>query len=255
MNRLNQLSKIATALVALTLIVGCASTPKQLTAPSPDDPWESTNRSIYAFNQTVDRALLRPVAQTYDRITPKPAKAGISNFFDNLASPWITGNLFLQGRFSDGSEQFGRFLVNTVYGVGGLFDVATQNNLPDYNTDLGVTLAYWGWKDSRFVMLPIFGPATVRDGVGQITEMTIDPVDQAFRDRTGPGVIVLDVVQARAGFLGLDQTLEDAYDPYAFVRDGWLQRRNFQIFGEEAGMPDYDAFLEDDLEDIPEDMP
>ena len=255
MNRFHHLLKAALSFAALILVVGCASAPKQLTAPSPDDPWESTNRSIYAFNQTVDRTVLRPVAQTYDRITPKPAKAGISNFFDNLASPWITGNLFLQGRFAAGSEQFGRFLINTVYGVGGVFDIAAQNNLPDYDTDLGVTLAYWGWKDSRFIMLPIFGPATIRDGVGRITEMVVDPVDQAFRDRTGPGAIALDVVQSRAGFLSLDQTLEEAYDSYAFVRDGWLQRRNFQIFGEEAGMPDYDAFLEDDFEDIPEEAP
>lgn len=235
----------ALALISLTLIIGCASTAKDLTAPSSDDPWESTNRSIYAFNKGVDRALLRPVAQTYDQITPKPAKAGVSNFFDNLSSPWVTSQLLLQGRFADGSEQFGRFLINTVYGVGGLFDVADHNNLPNHQTDLGVTLASWGWEYSRFVMLPLLGPATVRDGFGQVAEMTVDPVDRALRDRTGQGIVALNVVQMRAGFLGFDETLNDAYDEYAFVRDGWLQRRNFQLFGDEASLPDYDAFLEE----------
>ncbi|HEY7907049.1 MAG TPA: VacJ family lipoprotein [Wenzhouxiangella sp.] len=245
MTYLKQPIRGALALISLTLIIGCASTTKELTAPSPEDPWESTNRSIYAFNKGVDQVLLRPVAHTYDQITPKPAKAGISNFFDNLASPWVTSQLLLQGRFVDGSEQFGRFLINTVYGVGGLFDVADHNNLPNHETDLGATLATWGWKESRFVMLPLLGPATVRDGLGQITEMTIDPVDQALRDRTGPGITALNVIQMRAGFLGFDESLEDAYDEYAFVRDGWLQRRNFQLFGDDASLPDYDAFLEE----------
>ncbi len=246
MTKLTPLTRLALGLVALLLTIGCATTSQELAAPSPDDPWESTNRSVYAFNKTVDHALLRPVAHTYDSITPRPAKAGISNFFDNLASPWVTSQLLLQGRFSDGSEQFGRFLVNTVYGVGGLFDVADRNNLPNHETDLGITLATWGWENSRFIMLPLLGPATVRDGLGQITEMTLDPVDQALRDRTGAGITALNVVQMRAGFLGVDQTLNEAYDEYAFVRDGWIQRRNFQIFGDQADLPDYDAFLEED---------
>lgn len=246
MKQLKHLARVTLALMSLTLIIGCASTTKELAAPTPDDPWESTNRSVYAFNQTVDRTLLRPVAHTYDQITPKPAKRGISNFFDNLASPWVTGQLLLQGRFVDGSEQFGRFLINTVYGVGGLFDVADHNNLPNHETDLGATFATWGWEDSRFVMLPLLGPATVRDGLGRATEMAVDPADQALRHRTGPGITALDLIQTRAGFLGFDESLGDAYDEYAFVRDGWLQRRNFQLFGDEASLPDYDAFLEDD---------
>lgn len=246
MNKYKHIMRGTLAFISLMLIIGCASSAKDLAAPSSVDPWESTNRCIYAFNRNVDHVVLRPVAHTYDQVTPKPAKMGISNFFDNLSSPWVTSQLLLQGRLLHGSEQFGRFLINTIYGVGGLFDVADHNNLPNHETDLGATLAQWGWKDSRFVMLPLLGPATVRDGLGQVAEMTIDPVDQALKDRTGQGITALNVIQMRAGFLSLDATLDNAYDEYAFVRDGWLQRRSFQLFGDKADLPDYDAFLEED---------
>jgi len=243
--RLQKPLKLAMVCLTAVVLVGCASAPKDLRAPIEQDPWESLNRSVYGFNKNVDQVVLRPVALVYDEITPEPAKAGVSNFFANLSSPWTISQLLLQGRFRDGSEQFGRFLINTVYGVGGLFDVAEQNGLPDHETDLGVTLAQWGWEDSRFVMLPLFGPSTIRDGVAQITEMTVDPVDQELRQRTGLGITVLEVVSMRQGLLGFDATLEGAYDEYALVRDGWLQRRQFQLKGDQAELPDYDAFLEE----------
>lgn len=237
------------AVVFLTLfMLGCASNPKDLSAPMDEDPWEPMNRSVYAFNKKADQLVLRPLAVVYDEATPSVAKQGIGNFFTNLSSPWVTSQLLLQGRFKHGSEQFGRFLINTVYGVGGFFDVADQNNLPEHDTDLGATLAAWGWDESRFVMLPLLGPATVRDGLGRITEMMVDPVDQEIRSRAGVGVTVIDVIQMRAGLLEFDATLNQAFDEYALVRDGWLQRRQFQLFGKEAALPDYDAFLEDDYE-------
>lgn len=229
----------------LTLLSGCATTdPNKISLE--EDPWESTNRSVYAFNQTVDRVLLRPVAVTYDEITPEAAQQGINNFFTNLRSPWITSQLWLQGRFQDGSEQLGRFLINSVYGVGGIFDVADINQLPEHDTDLGATLARWGWRDSRYIVLPLLGPSTLRDGIGQITEMMVDPLDDELRHRAGRGATVLDVVQTRASFLALDATLSEAFDEYSFVRDAWLQRRSFELYGDQATLPDYDAFLEED---------
>ena len=242
---------LITLLLALTL-GGCATLSSE-SAPSPPpateiDPWEDFNRSVYAFNKGVDSAIIRPVAVTYDRLTPQTAKQGIENFFTNLSSPWVSTQLLLQGRFRDGSEQMGRFLINSIYGVGGFWDVADQNNLPEHETDLGATLATWGWKNSNFLMLPLLGPSTVRDGVGQITTIMVDPLDQAVRDRAGAGVTVLNVVQIRAGLLSLDETVAGSYDEYAFIRDGWLQRREYQLFGEDAALPDYDEFLEEDVE-------
>ncbi len=245
-----RLIKLTIVCLLASQCIACATVPSNSADVGPSvaesDPWEPFNRSVYAFNNQVDSIVLRPLAQTYDQITPRPAKRGVSNFFDNLTSPWITGQLLLQGRFRDGSEQFGRFFINTVYGVGGLFDMADRHQLPNHETDLGATLAKWGWQESRFVMLPLLGPSTLRDGLGQITEILVEPMDQELRKRTGPGVTALDVVQTRSGFLGMDETIAESYDAYAFIRDGWLQRRQYQLYGEETALPDYDDFLEED---------
>ena len=241
-----RLVKIFAIGLATIALIGCAANPKELTAPVDQDPWEDMNRSIYAFNKKADEIVLRPVAIVYDEVTPSLAQQGISNFFTNLSSPWVSSQLLLQGRFKHSSEQFGRFLINTVYGIGGFFDVADHNNLPEHDTDLGQTLAVWGWEESRFLMLPLLGPATVRDGIGRVAKMIVDPVDQELRAKAGSGVTALDVIQIRAGLLPFDATLAEAFDEYALVRDGWLQRRQFQLHGEDATLPDYDAFLEDD---------
>lgn len=245
MNTTTRPLKYFALMVVSACLVGCATTATELSAPSPDDPWESANRSVFAFNKRVDSAVLRPAAVAYDRITPDPAQRGVSNFFTNLKSPWVTSQLLLQGRFEDGSEQFGRFVVNTVFGVGGLFDVADQADFPEYDADLGSTLARWGWAESRFVMLPLLGPSTVRDGVGQVTEIVAEPVDQEFQRRTHSAVTAFDVIQTRAAFLTFDDRFDDAFDEYAMVRDSWLQRRQYELFGEASDLPDYDAFIED----------
>ena len=226
------------------LLMGCATT-HELSAPSPDDPWESWNRSVFSFNKNVDTAVLRPVAVAYDRVTPAPAQRGVSNFFTNIQSPWIISQLVLQGRFKDGSEQLGRFVVNTVYGVGGVFNVADQADFPTHEADLGSTLAAWGWDESRFLMLPLLGPSTVRDGLGQATEIAIEPVDQELQRRTHNGITAFDVIQTRATFLQVDDTFDQAFDEYAMVRDSWLQRRRYELFGEGSELPDYDAFIEE----------
>lgn len=250
MSAFNPLSRALMSLVVVFALGACAHNPAHdevATLPHHElDPWEDFNRSVYALNKGVDKAILRPVASTYEQITPKPARTGITNFFTNLGSPWITGQLLLQGRFKDGSEQMGRFLINTVYGVGGIWDVADRNRLPEHETDVGATLARWGWKESNFVMLPLLGPSSVRDGVGQVTQILVDPVDKTLRKRTGPAITALEVVQIRASLLDLDDTIAESYDEYAFIRDGWLQRRQYQLFGEEASLPDYEEFLEDE---------
>jgi len=243
------LTRLAIGLLCLLLLSACATTQSVSEAAQAEDPWEQTNRQIHAFNQTADRYVLRPIAVAYTTVVPRPVRRGVNNVFTNLLSPVSIVNLLLQGRGRDAGEQTGRFLINTIYGVGGLWDVASDGNLPDHTTDLGLTLAQWGWQESRFVMLPLLGPSTVRDGSAWPADRWIDPTWHRYVQRVGWSVPAVSVVNTRANLLPLDEQLESAFDSYSFLRDSWLQRRQFQIQGESTELPDYDAFL-DELDDF-----
>ena len=241
-------------IVLLWTLAACATTsyPSYANDASNDslhDPWETGNRRIHAFNQQADRVLLRPAAKAYVTVTPKPLRRGLNNVFTHLRVPVSVFNLLLQGRGRDAGEQTGRFLINTVYGVGGLWDVASDGNLPNHNTDFGLTLASWGWQESRFVMLPLLGPSTLRDGLGRATDRAIDPAWQIMVDELGWSVPALSVINTRTNLLPLDEQLDSAFDSYTFLRDSWLQRRQFQIHGDDNLLPDYDAFL-DELDEM-----
>lgn len=236
-------------LLAALVLSACATTAPPPEERLPEDPWEPFNRSMYSFNRTADRAVLRPVARGYTAVTPEPAQRGVRNFFRNLSSPVIMMNLALQGRGSDLEDEFQRFLTNTIYGVGGLFDVASAGGIEKHDADFGQTLASYGWTDSRFLMLPFLGPSTVRDATGRAVD---SPADIAWRLVYNEGswaLLGLRLVEIRAALLPLDAELEQATDEYILVRDAWLQRRNFFIFGGEVDTPDYDAFLDDDWDD------
>ncbi len=236
---------LAIALVAAVL-AGCASTAAPPEQRHPDDPWEPFNRSVHQFNRTADRAVLRPLARGYDRVTPDPVQRGVRNFFRNLRSPVIMVNLLLQGRGGELESEFQRFVTNTLYGVAGVFDVASAGNIDKPEGDFGQTLAVWGWEDSRYLVLPLLGPSTIRDSVGRGVD-TVPDVAWRLAYQEGSFFLVgLNVVQMRAGLLPLDAELAAAYDEYIMMRDGWMQRRNHLIFGEDAELPDYDAWLDDD---------
>lgn len=228
------------------LLSACATTAAPPEDRHPNDPWEPFNRSVYAFNSTADRAVLRPVARGYDKVTPQPVKRGVSNFFRNLRSPVIMLNLLLQGRGSDLEDEFQRFLTNTIYGVGGLFDVASAADIDKHDSDFGQTLASWGWQDSRFVMLPLLGPSTVRDTWGRAADTVPDPAWRAAFQRGSFALLGLRITDLRAGLLPLDAELAAAFDEYTLIRDGWMQRRQFFVTGGEMDVPDYDAWLDDD---------
>lgn len=232
------------ALAMACLLAGCAATAAPPEQRLPEDPWEPFNRSVYQFNRGVDKAVLRPVARGYDAVTPDPVKTGLGNFFRNLGSPVIMINLLLQGRGQDLEQEFQRFFVNTVYGVGGVFDLADRADIEDNETDFGQTLHTWGWSDSRFVMLPLLGPSTLRDGLGIALDSTQDNVWQRGLQSGRWGLLALRIVDIRAGLLPLEPELARAFDEYALVRDGYLQRRVYFLEGEQAEAPDYEAFLE-----------
>lgn len=246
MNKLytNPLQRLVLAGLMILLISACATTAPPPDQRDPADPWEPFNRNMYAFNRAVDKAVLRPVARGYTAITPDPVERGIGNVFKNVQSVPVILNLLLQGEPTDAARMFERFFVNTIFGVAGIFDVATQAGLPDYDEDFGQTLAVWGWDDSRYLVLPLFGPSTVRDALGRPVDVVSSvPWNEASDGRQW--LRGVNLIQARARLLPAESQLEEAFDEYLFVRDAWLQRRNFLITGE-SETPDYEAFLDED---------
>jgi phospholipid-binding lipoprotein MlaA len=238
----------STALAA-ALLAGCATTAPPPDQRHPRDPWEPYNRNMFQFNSAVDRAVFRPLARGYGKVTPEFAKRGIRNFFANIRSPVDQVNLLLQGRPGDAGTEFARFVFNSTLGLGGLFDVATNGDVEDYTEDFGQTMAVWGWEDSRFFILPLLGPSTVRDGLGRVPDGYADVAWRWTLEETTYGLVGLNVIQSRYALLPLDEDIRAAYDPYTFMRDGWLQRRDHAIANGRNGLPDYESFIEDDWEE------
>lgn len=205
---------------------------------APEDPWEGFNRHMYAFNDAFDRIIFRPVAKGYATITPRLVRLGISNFFSNLQQPITALNLVLTGHPGQAGVAMGRFLMNLTLGIGGIFDPATDADIPKRNRDFGQTLAQWGWKDSRYLVLPVFGPSTLRDGLGKGASTSVSPVTWLAR-REGAEVSILYGVDARASVLPFEAMMQDAADPYLMIRDAYLQRRRCQIVDCSEELPDY----------------
>ena len=201
--------------------------PAQL--PTAYDPWEKFNRKVHAFNNVVDRAVARPLARAYVAAVPRPVRLGVGNFFDNLRQPLTMVNQLLQGRPRDATQTFGRFVLNSTVGIGGIFDPASDLKMKRRSEDFGQTLGTWGWKRSRYVELPFFGPRTVRDVLGLAGDMPLSPTRYVEEDKARIFLQGLNLVDTRAQLLSLDSLREGAVDDYALVRDSWLQRRNYQI--------------------------
>ena len=241
--KLRPLLSMACAVLLALLLSACATQPTTMTDPE-RDPWESYNRKIHAFNMGLDKAIMRPIARGYDVIMPDAPQRGVRNFFRNLAYPVTFVNLVLQGKFEDALTATGRFLINSTIGLLGFFDVATKEGIPDYNEDFGQTLATWGWKDSRYLVMPLFGPFTARDFLGRGFYGYLHPVSYWARENNNYLPIAVDLITLRASLLPFDKDLEAADDPYTLIRDAWLQRREFLIYDGDPPAPDYDALLE-----------
>ncbi len=228
----------------LTVLAGCSS--QQVTLTDPErDPWEAYNRKIHSFNMSLDKAVMRPIAKGYDVIMPDAPQRGVRNFFRNLAYPVTFINLILQGKFEDSLTATGRFLMNSTVGLLGFFDVATKVEIPEYNEDFGQTLAVWGWKDSRYLVMPIFGPYTARDFIGRGFYGYFHPVSYAVREYNTYIPLVVDLITLRAELLPFQAELDAASDPYVLVRDVWLQNREYKIYDGDPPELDYDALLEE----------
>lgn len=222
--------------MSVLLLAGCATGPNA----NPKDPLEPMNRSISRFNDVLDDNVLKPAATGYKENVPDLVQTGVRNVFNNLSDIWSTVNNGLQLKGRDTAESFARVVVNTTVGIYGLFDVASYLNLERHPEDFGQTLGYWGMPSGPYVVLPLFGPSSVRDGVSSLgIDMPNDPVKQIDHVPTRNATTVVRLVNKRASLLKASDMLEEAsLDKYAFTRDAYFQYRRSQIY--DGNPPDED---------------
>ncbi len=207
--------------------LGVALMAAPVMAETEQDPWEGFNRSIFSFNETVDRYAAKPLAQGYRYVTPDIAEKGVSNFFDNLSD---VGNLFnnlLQFKFEAAGRTFARLTFNSTFGLAGLVDVATPMGIAEQEEDFGQTLGYWGVNAGPYLVLPFWGPSTVRDGAALPVDWMADPSTYVDHVPTRNSLYGLYLLDARSRLLKAEQIISG--DKYSFVRDAYLQRRAYQI--------------------------
>lgn len=235
-------SWLGAALVVAVLSTGCASGPNA----NPKDPLEPMNRSISRFNDSLDENVLKPVATSYQDVTPDLVQKGVRNVFNNLSDIWSTVNNGLQLKGRDTAESLMRSVVNTVFGIYGIFDVATEIGLQRHPEDFGQTLGVWGVPNGPYVVLPLFGPSTLRDTAGMQVDTSADFVRNLDHIPTRNSAMTLRVVDKRANLLNASNLLsEAAIDKYSFTRDAYLQYRRNQVFDgnppDEEDLPDPSA--------------
>ena len=219
------LSLVAAAVLAG--LGGCATGPKA----NPRDPFEPFNRSVMQFNDGVDAIALKPLATAYRTFLPPLVRTGVSNFFGNLSDPWSSVNSALQFKFRDAAENIIRFGINTVFGLGGVLDVASELSIERHKEDFGQTLGRWGVPAGPYLVLPLLGPSTVRDTVALKLDFNIDPVHWVDPWQARYALYILRAVDIRSNLLRAGDVLDEAaLDKYSFFRDAYLQRRRATIF-------------------------
>lgn len=224
----------------LALLPGCVHK-----SPDPEDPFEPVNRKFHALNMTFDRFILKPVAKAYKAILPPVMRQGINHFYDNIYMLPTVANDLLQGKWRAASDDAGRFVINSSIGFAGLFDPATQFNLPLHKNDLGLTFAHWGFKKSPYIVIPFVGPSTIRDGIGMGVEYFAFTPYPYIQDATVLNTLLaVRAVDLRSQFLENERLFEEALDKYSFLRDAYLQNRRYLIEGkaqeEEQGPSEVD---------------
>lgn len=225
----------------LLLLVACA------TPQNNYDPLESINRPIFAVNKAIDDAVLRPVAKGYIRFVPPPLRKGVDNFFENIDDLFAIPAALLQGKATPASKSFGRVVVNTTFGVGGLIDWASDLPIEKQDQDFGQALGHWGVPSGPFIMMPFYGPLTLRDSADPLARLAWGPIDY-IDDLSGQiAYYSVFIINARSQLLPLDAVIQEQVDQYAFIRDSYLQRRWFKIHD---GNPPHPLPMGND-EDVP----
>jgi len=217
----------ATAVALVLVLTACASGPNA----NPRDPLEPFNRGVFQFNEVVDTAVIRPVAKTYVDVVPELARRGVGNFFGNLQDAWSFVNNTLQFKGEAAANSLLRFGVNTVIGIGGVFDVASEMNIERNTKDFGHTLGYWGVAPGPYLVLPFFGPSSVRDSLGSVLDSQGDISARVSDVPTRNTLTAVHLIGKRAGLLPATEALgQAALDKYTFTRDAYLQRRRNAVF-------------------------
>lgn len=213
--------------ISLVLLTGCATGP----SANPKDPLEPFNRGVYQFNDTLDRALIKPVATVYRDVLPSPIRTGVANFFNNLQDAWSAVNNALQLKGVAAGDSLVRFGVNTFLGFGGVLDIASEMQIERHTKDFGHTLGYWGVGAGPYLVLPLLGPSTVRDTAALPVDTQGDFISGLTDVPTRNSVIALQLLDRRAQLLQATDMLDKvALDPYTFTRDAYLQRRRSGVY-------------------------
>jgi phospholipid-binding lipoprotein MlaA len=236
------------SLIAVLTLSGCAS------GSNPADPYESFNRGVYKFNDGLDKAVAKPLAQGYDKAMPTVGKMMVSNFFSNLDDVVVTANDLLQLKFKQAVSDGSRVLFNSTFGVFGLFNVTTR--LEKHNEDFGQTLGYWGVQPGPYLMLPIFGPSTLRDGLGRAVDTVPSQSGKIKPVATRNSLYLLNGIKTRAQLLEAEQVMDSAtLDRYEFLRDAYLQHRQNLVYDGDPPQPKYDDYEDSGDTSMPEAAP
>ncbi len=236
-------------LLMLTMLTGCALLPHG-TQDDVRDPFERGNRAVFKFNQNLDHAVARPAARAYKKIVPRPIRTGLGNVLSNAAYPRVIISQLLQGKLAETGSDTGRLLVNSIMGIGGLFDVATDMGLDRHDEDFGQVLGKWGMPSGPYLMLPVLGPSSVRDAFGKIPDQLTNATHYIDDSATRYGVTALRLLNDRANLLEGDALLDRAADQYTFVRSAWLQHREYEV--RDGNVASKSGDFEDPEPDTPE---
>ena len=232
-------------LILLLVTTGCATTNNMSGDFNPEDPYEKSNRKVFEFNNKIDKLFLRPVTDFYDKATPEFAQTSITNFFANLDDIRISINNLLQGNVVDSMSDITRFFINSIFGLGGFFDVASEMGLEKHSEDFGQTLGKWGAKPGPYLMLPFLGPSPTRDAFTFIGDTALAPALSLDDNAARVGLISLDLINTYSAFTGIADI--ESKDQYAFLRDAYLERRKYEI---NDGLSEEDLSNDEDFEDF-----
>ena len=238
--KLGRALRLALVGAIVALCSACASVPG---APPPpkEDPWENFNRKVFSFNESVDEAVLKPVAEAYRNVLPELVRTGVSNVLGNLGDVWSAANHLLQGKVHSGMDMGMRVLTNTVFGLGGLLDPATEMGLTRRSEDFGQTLGRWGLGAGPYLVLPLLGPSTLRDASALLVDRQASASSYISNDSAAYGVTALEVVNLRASLLGASQLLDSvALDKYSFWRQAFLSRRLDAVYDGAPPLENFD---------------
>lgn len=227
---MNRCAKLLTT-ASLVVISGCANLPAGHVADA-RDPWERYNRAVFEFNDSVDRVVIKPVAEAYRDYVPQPVQTGLRNFFGNLRDVIITAHQLLQGKPADAGVSASRFLLNTTFGVLGFADPASNMGFTKANEDFGQTFGRWGVGPGPYVVLPLLGPSTIRDTVGTLADFNLDPIGAVFEQSASRNIAYgLIAIDRRKEVLDAQETIDAlSFDRYTGVRDLWLARRRSLVY-------------------------